>query len=76
MKYASVVLVYGICDESVYNRIARVPLIFIEDDGCICAYGNSHDYQSVAKRIFREFGITPMYAHDRKGFLYPLPAEW
>lgn len=76
MKYASVVLVYGICDESVYAKITRIPCIFTEDDGCICASANSHDYQSVARRIFSQFGIRPMYVEGARGELYPLPAEW
>ena len=75
MNSASVVLVYGICDESVYNKIARIPCIFTEDDGCICAVANRRDYQSVAKRIYSKAGIRPMYAEGMRGDLYPLPRE-
>ena len=76
MKYASVILVYGICDESIYDKIARVPCIFTEDDGCICASANSHNYQSVARRIFSQLGLRPMYAEGAYKDLYPLPVEW
>ena len=73
---ARVFLVYGICDESVYDRFVRLPGAFAEDDGCLCIQANAKDYMSVARKVYSLVGVHPMYAEGRLGDLYPLPREW
>lgn len=72
---ATVILVYGVCDESVYDGFLRMACAYAEDDGCLCVRATARDYLSVAKKVYSLHGVRPMYAEGRRGELYGFPKE-
>ena len=71
-----IIIVYPTTDFEAW-QIQRLPMLadygtYSEGDETFVEVYESN-YRSIIRAVARRWGVTPYYAMDRKGFLYPMP---